>query len=253
MTTKPTLTKPIIPEVNRYEPLAHARQSIRRASTTFAALTLTAALAFGGTASPQLTRMPPSQQVQVIIQYTPSLLGGLTSTVCGVLNLVQILPLGELCTMTVADALNLARNPQVAHISVNNTLKPTDSAVYDYTPQTLQPGSSTAGSANPNVGQNIGVAIIDSGIHVDKDLLGNGSLLSLLFPQVVYAKSFVPNEGVDDYYGHGTHIARDDCRRATQTSPGPAYLHDDSRNRSRSLTSSASRFSTRTENRRTRK
>ena len=119
-------------------------QSIRRTSTSLAAFCLTTVLAFAGTVSPQLNTMAPNQPVQVIVQYTPSLLGGLLSTVCGVVNLLNLLPGGELCSMTVADAVNLAQNPQVAHVSVNNTLQATDSAVYDYTPQTLQPTASTA-------------------------------------------------------------------------------------------------------------
>src|SRR5208283_347105 len=116
----------------------------RQAATSLAAVALSAALAFAGTVSPQLNTMPPNQPVQVIVQYAPTLLGGLTSTVCGLVNLLDILPVGDLCSMTVADAINLAQNPQVAHISVNNTLQATGAAVYDYTPQTVQPTSSTA-------------------------------------------------------------------------------------------------------------
>jgi subtilisin family serine protease len=51
--------------------------------------------------------------------------------------------------------------------------------------------------------------VIDSGIHVNQDLIGNGStgMLANLIPRVSYAESFVNGEGVDDYYGHGTHVA----------------------------------------------
>src|SRR5215469_11634054 len=79
--------------------------------------------AFGGTLSPQLASMPSGETVQVIVVHTPSLIGSLLSPVCGVLSLIKLLPLGELCTMTVAQAGILAQNPAVAHISVDNTVR----------------------------------------------------------------------------------------------------------------------------------
>ena len=166
-------------------------------------------MAFAGTVSPQLASMDPNQPAQVIVQYNPSTSGGLQSSLCGVLNFLQQLPVGDLCSMNVSNALGLAQNPAVAHISVNNPIVGAGSAVpvYDYVPRTIQPQS--GGALNPNAGQNIGIAIIDSGIQIDQDLMGNGSnsLFGSLFPQVSYAESFVPGEGVNDYYGHGTHIA----------------------------------------------
>ncbi len=83
-----------------------------------AALLVTALTAFGGTVSPQLLSGDQNRQVEVIIQYVPTLTGALLSPVCGLLNLIEILPLGELCTMTApARQRALANNPNVAHVS----------------------------------------------------------------------------------------------------------------------------------------
>jgi len=99
----------------------------------------------------------------------------------------------------------------VAHVSVNNVLFGTGTAtpLYDYMPETVSP-SSTTGPANYKLGSGVGVAVIDSGIHVNQDLIGTGTkglILQNLFPNVIYAESFVKGEGIDDYYGHGTHVA----------------------------------------------
>src|SRR5580692_2744778 len=94
----PICRKPLIMKKSILNPI-QTLQRILRASTTLAALGLTAVLAFGGTVSPQLASMPPNQTVQIIVQYPPSLVGGLVSTVCtatgtllpGVLKLVGTL------------------------------------------------------------------------------------------------------------------------------------------------------------------
>ncbi len=59
---------------------------------------------------------------------------------CGTLNLIKLLPLGEVCSMTVAQA-GVGASAVVAHISVDNTLQSlgTSVPVYDYMPETIQP------------------------------------------------------------------------------------------------------------------
>ncbi len=74
-------------------------------------------------------------------------------------------------------------------------------------PQSIQPltlplfGLQVSGQGFGSGGP-VGVAVIDSGIHVDpsnSDLYGGGT--------VVHAENFVAGEGTDDLFGHGTHIA----------------------------------------------
>jgi hypothetical protein len=115
------------------------------------ALFVTALTAFGGTVSPQILSGDPNRPVEVIVQYTPTLIGRLLSPVCGVLNLVELLPLGELCSMTASAAAGLANNPNVAHVSVNNVLEGTATPAYDYMPQSVQP-SSAPGAPNSSYG-----------------------------------------------------------------------------------------------------
>lgn len=149
-------------------------------------LSATALNAIAGTVSPDLSAMPPGSPVQVIVQYS-SPLGGLVSGVCGVLQ-IALLPVGELCSTTAANALALAQNPLVSHVSINHLVQGTGQAlpVYDYMPQTIQPLTYSGGQ-----GAGVGVAVIDSGIHVNNDLLGG--FLNLV-PTVVWNQSFVPGE-----------------------------------------------------------
>jgi serine protease AprX len=71
-------------------------------------------------------------------------------------------------------------------------------------------------------GTNVGVAIIDSGIQPEKDLLDKTAKLGNV-SRVVYSQSFVPKvTSTSDQFGHGTHVAGIVAGNAT-SSTGPGY------------------------------
>ncbi len=91
----------------------------------------------------------------------------------------------------------LAHDPNVAYISPDRPVNPT----VDYAIPTI--GAQTAFSYGWT-GTGVGVAIIDSGMLTETDLLnkwGTGT-------RVVYSQSFVPKvSSTIDQYGHGTHVS----------------------------------------------
>ena len=181
---------------------------MRRLATavlTFATLSISSPV-FAGTHSAELERMSGSREVDVIITYDAShvapILGGESRSIK-----LADLPGGELRRTTVADALRISALAEVAHVTVNHPIMATGTPVYDFMPQSIQPvsqpifGFQVFGHGISPSGP-VGVALIDSGIHLDPsnfDLVNGVS--------VVYAQSFVTTEGTDDLYGHGTHIA----------------------------------------------
>ena len=64
-----------------------------------------------------------------------------------------------------------------------------------------------------SLGRNIGGSRYRQANGVNQDLIGNGNerggfLVELVFPNVVFCREFRARQrGVDDYYGHGTHVA----------------------------------------------
>ncbi|MGI4829301.1 MAG: S8 family serine peptidase [Janthinobacterium lividum] len=117
----------------------------------------------------------------------------------------------------------LASRPGVAYVSLDRPVKarqavtppaaPTPPVVSTLTPIgttpefTAEPINAPWAVAQGFNGQNIGVAVIDSGINITNDLgvktQGNSSQ-----NRVVYSANFVPGETTTgDAYGHGTHVA----------------------------------------------
>jgi serine protease AprX len=112
------------------------------------------------------------------------------------LSLIQ----GELYSIP-ASAINvLANNPNVTYISLDRDVAPT----LDYANPTVgAPISVSSGWS----GAGVGVAVIDSGILSETDLLDK-TKPSANVSRIVYNESFVPHVSkTADEYGHGTHVA----------------------------------------------
>jgi serine protease AprX len=90
----------------------------------------------------------------------------------------------------------LASDPNVVYISPNRSLK----GALDITDRTV---NATLAWPLGWDGTGVGVAVVDSGITVKKDLMTANKLNA----RVVYSQSFVSTEGPTDLYGHGTHVA----------------------------------------------
>jgi serine protease AprX len=136
--------------------------------------------------------------VEVIVQYHPVAGRNVADELAGVGQVHRGFRSIPAVHMTVAlSALeSLAANPLVAYISPNRKtvgfLDITTQSVFAN--QVWQSGWDGAG---------VGVAVIDSGVALKRDLATEDGRQS----RVVFSESFVPGEGAGDAYGHGTHVA----------------------------------------------
>lgn len=118
----------------------------------------------------------------------------------------------------------LANDERVLHISVDHALSPT-------LDNTAAAANAAAAWNLGLTGQNIGIAVIDSGVSSHPDLAYKGS-------RIVYSENFVPNANdARDAYGHGTHVAgiaagngsatsnSSDTRRFRGIAPGASIIN----------------------------
>ena len=181
-----------------------------------------------GTIAPDLEKITPgSRSVTVLIRYKAT--AGTRSPVAPFGSATKAGNAGdfEIWNCTAAEARAIAASPTVDHIALNHDVLATATpvAVYDYLPETVQKSVRDGDAADPKKGKGIGIALIDSGVNVNADLLGERGNVRA-FSRVVYSESFVPGElaRVDDQYGHGTHIAGIIAGDASN-SFGPNYTH----------------------------
>jgi serine protease AprX len=113
--------------------------------------------------------------------------------------------------MSVADAIRVSGQSDVAHASVNHQIYGTAVTTpgYDYMPQGIQPTTKPLfGLQVLNQGQGVNVAVIDTGINaLSLDLLNFGATVVDNESFVTVANGFAAAEDPGDYYGHGTHVA----------------------------------------------
>ena len=157
----------------------------------------------------QLQGRSSNQRLSVIVQFkhSPSAVQLQKLAVSGDSPRRFSLIRGGALTLTVNGIRVLAKNPEVAYISPNRSLK----GAADYTEATV--GADVAQSYGWD-GAGVTVAVIDSGINNHPDLRDPVTGLS----RVIYNESFVPGTTPNDQYGHGTHVAGILAGNGTQSS-----------------------------------
>src|ERR1039457_464610 len=168
-----------------------------------AAIVLGASSAWAAThseVSPELTSARSGQWVNVIVQYS-----GLTDRDFAQAQTVgkrgaspRRLPLINSVAMTVnSNSLaSLEKNDRVVHVSVDHQVFETSTNTDFYDQAVNAPYAWSAGLD----GSGIGVAVIDSGVTDQGDFSGNNG------SRVVFSGNY-NNDGVNNAFGHGTHVA----------------------------------------------
>src|SRR2546421_906162 len=101
---------------------------------------------------------------------------------------------------------DLEKDPDVAYISPNRSLRGTATSTLDYTPEAVNAPAAWRQWGLDGTG--IGVAVIDSGVSAVGDLYWWNPSNQTYGSRVVYSQNFVPGTtDTSDLYGHGTHVA----------------------------------------------
>jgi serine protease AprX len=155
-----------------------------------------------GKLSPDLAKLSSTTSVNVIIQYVnpPTSTDDNAVTSLGGKNVKGLGKLkGKKWTMTAGAASSLLTlDANVKYVSLDRPLK---SATFDT--NIVAVNADLAGNLGYD-GSGVGVAVIDSGINSNNDLLAAGATGS----RIVYSQNFDPSTTVTtDLYGHGTHVA----------------------------------------------
>jgi serine protease AprX len=175
----------------------------------FTILVVTCALASALTAghpkiSDDLEKVSPTARVDVIVRFKTQpteVQNGKVSRRGGLLKSTHKLIKSGTYSLDASQLTSLADDTDVEYIAPDRVIKTS----LDYANPAINANVAfQAGYA----GQNVGVAIIDSGIRVQSDVQTTLENSSLRGSRIAYSESFVPGDkSTDDPYGHGTHVA----------------------------------------------
>ena len=161
-------------------------------------LASTLALATSPKISKDLAAVNPSSTVNVVIQF---------NTFPGSSDFTQLAKYGQpnktfkklpvvVIPLKLAMVKLLALLPNIKYMSLDRPLK----GKLDLTAAAVNAAAAVGYSLD---GTGVGIAIIDSGITQNPDLMNSAGLAS----RIVYSQDFTGLGSTDDAYGHGTHVA----------------------------------------------
>src|ERR1044072_4871478 len=143
-------------------------------------------------------------RVKVIVQSNPSssgsLLGGLLNTVGGLLVTVLSNLNIRIADVEANDVQVLATDPDVAYISLDNTVRSSGHITTTAGAQQVRAQKSLLGLNSTLDGSGVTIAVLDSGIDSKhKSFATTG--------KIKFSKDFTGENRTDDPWGHGTHVA----------------------------------------------
>ncbi len=153
--------------------------------------------------APDLDGLDPHSIISVIVQFAAppdSAQHGRIDQAGGVEQADLPLIRGEIVSIPASALSGLANDPNVVYVSPDRQV----SATLDYANPTVGAGYALSYGWD---GTGVGIAIIDSGILQENDLLSKNTNASNV-SRIVYNQSFIPKvSSTSDQYGHGTHVA----------------------------------------------
>jgi serine protease AprX len=186
-----------------------------KALTRFGLISLIGSVAFAGSkVSSDMPAAAQSGTVDVIVQYKSFAARSalVASGPAKVRRQFRSIPAAHL-TVPAAMIPALASDPNVVYVSPNRKTV----GFLDITTQTVNANLVWSQGWD---GSGVGVAVIDSGVALKRDLASTDGSHS----RVVFSESFVSGEDASDQFGHGTHVAGIVAANGAASS-GPEFTH----------------------------
>lgn len=177
--------------------------------------------------APELQGRDAADSVDVIVQFkhapTDRHFAKVTSKGAEVKAKLSSVKGGAFAHVPASALAELAKDPEVAYVSLDRPVYNTGSSTIDFTADTVN--APWAWKKLNLDGTGIGVAVIDSGIYSTPDLMYFNTTTHQFASRIVYSQNFVNGSSdADDQYGHGTHVAGI-IAGAGWASAGPLFSH----------------------------